>query len=154
MRKVFVIAGLSFLLVLICSTFSYGSNFGFAGNLDSEICNLQFETYSFDPAVIYVNYFNYNYNNASFSTVIAGAEYFLPFFKDHKGIYIGAGLPLFRNISSDTNTYPSSINGLGEIESGLETKIGCRFSLFHKYPWFDLGCSNIKKMYVNLGFNF
>lgn len=152
MKRVLPFSFLVLLLLLLNSSIVLGNDYSLAGN-SSYGYSLKFESFKYDPLVMYIEYFKFEDSNSTYNTTILGVEYFPIDFPEHNGFYIGTGVPLFR--AYDNYSYPVFERALGPaFESGVELRVGMRIKPLKYYPFMDFGYSNIKKMYLNLGFNF
>jgi hypothetical protein len=134
--------------VLLASDFSIVGDFSL-----SDRRHLELDGYIYDPLVIYGDVFQYEDHDAKYTALIVGADFFFLPFTEYDGFYIGAGLPLFRNISNN-NSYMQKELGPA-YESGIEWRGGIRFRPFPDIPLLmGLEYSNIKKYDANLGIYF
>lgn len=140
-------------LLLINSSIVLGNDYSLAGDCSSLRYNIKFESFKYDPFVMYIDYFKFQDSNSTYNTTILGVEYFPIDFPEHYGFYIGTGIPLYR--AYDNYSYSQLEWILGPaFESGVELRGGIRIKPLEYLPFIDLGYSNIKKMYLDLGFNF
>lgn len=151
MRKGLGILLVLLVLLLISSSVACGETAGIAISNWTDAYLIKSEYYNYDPWVIYADLFKYNGSQSSLTSVTAGIEYFLFRSKDHRGLYLGAGIPLYRDFS-DRNLLNEELRS--GWDSGYEYKVGLRFSVSYKYPWFDLEYSNLRSFSFGMGLAF
>jgi hypothetical protein len=147
-------------LLLFNTVIAFGNTFDIAGYSMDDRYNIQFDWYVNNYLSFYADYYKL-YDAGTYSTTIIGTKYFFNYRKDHRGFYIGAGVPLFKNLSydSDANTkYKITRDVLKEAyDRDYDLRVGYRIRInsdLKYFPWIDFGYSNIKSAYCNVGLSF
>jgi hypothetical protein len=151
MKQNFLTLFLAVMLLLLNSTVLLADDFSISGDFSlSDRCHLEFNSYVYDPLVIYGDVFRYEDHDAKYTALLVGVDYFFLPFTEYDGFYIGAGFPLVRDISN--NNFHMQRDLGPAYESGVEFRYGLRCRPFSDLPiLMGLEYSNIKECCLNLG---
>jgi hypothetical protein len=154
MKKSFLTLFLVVILLLLNSPILLASDFSIAGDLSlADRWHLEFDSYIYNPLVVYGDAFKYEKHDAEYTALLVGVDYFFLPFTEYDGLYIGAGLPLVREISNNNSDMHRHLGPA--YESGIELRGGIRCRPFSDLPiLMGLEYSNIKKYGINLGVYF
>jgi hypothetical protein len=136
------------------------NNFSIAGGSFSNRYNIKFEWNINNNITAYADYYKRyeNEDDTSFNTTIIGMEYFFSHSENNMGLYVGAGLPLCKDLDYDPSTIQSVRNSYKKADDlDYDLRMGYKFKLLSEerfIPWFEFGYSNIEIVYCNFGLSF